>query len=193
MKLRWSDGESERQRVHDEEEGQVALRVGGVDVERVALAAGAERDRGHANEQHDEGHEHERRAEDRADADLVGVRAIGENDRDDRDERFGCRGAERGEDASGGTRADPQLDAEPLDPVRKDLGADEDEHERAHDEREVDGAHQSSGEVDTPSSVVATARSRPAALRASTVRASGMRTRTAASARTTIASQLEKK
>src|SRR5207302_1915493 len=125
MKLRWSDGESERQRVHDEEEGQVALRVGGVDVERVALAAGAERDRGHANEQHDEGPEHE--------------------------------------------------------------------HERAHDEREVDGAHQSSGEVDTPSSVVATARSRPAALRASTVRASGMRTRTAASARTTIESQLEKK
>src|SRR5919204_309351 len=48
-------------------------------------AAAAEGKRGDADEQHHEGAEHERRAEDRADADLVGIRCVREEDGDDGD------------------------------------------------------------------------------------------------------------
>ena len=134
-------GEPERDRIEDQEEDQVARRVSGVHVKRHALPPDAKDERGDPDEQHDEGSEHERGAEDRAHPDLVGVGAVREEDRDDRDERFGCRRSERGEDAARGALADPQLDPQPLDPVREDLGADEDQNEGADDERRVDRVH----------------------------------------------------
>src|SRR5438093_3240525 len=89
-------GREERQtkgdRVEHEEEGQIAERVRRVHVQRVALALLPENERREADEKHHERPEHEGGAEDRADADLVGIRAVREQDRDDGDERLGRRG-----------------------------------------------------------------------------------------------------
>src|SRR5438034_405305 len=142
--LRGNERERECDGVHDKEEGEIPQGVRRVDVERVALAARSERERGDADEQHDERAEHERGAEDRAHPDLVRVWRVGEEDRDDRDERLRSSGPDRREDAPGGALADAELDAEPLDAVGEDLGADQDEDERADDQRDVDGAHPSS-------------------------------------------------
>src|SRR2546426_491484 len=82
---------------------------------RGALAAPAQRERGDADEEHHQRSEHEGRAEDGADADLVGVRRVREEDRNHGNQRFRRGRTDRGEDAPGRALADPQLEAEPLD------------------------------------------------------------------------------
>src|SRR3979411_1424048 len=73
-----------------------------------APAPAAQDVRRHSDQEHDERAEHERRAEDRPDADVVRLDALGEQDRDDGNERLGRRGADGGEDASGRAPAPAQ-------------------------------------------------------------------------------------
>ncbi len=59
------------------------------------------------------------------------------SDGDDRDHRLGQRRPDRGEDRADRALGQVQLPAEPLDPVREKLGADQDEDERDEEERQL--------------------------------------------------------
>ena len=88
--------------------------------------------------------EHERRAEDRPDADVVGrLAAAAEDDRDDRDHRLGQRGADGGEDRPDRALGQLELAPEPLDAVREQLGAEQDDEEGDDQDQDV----QSAGEL----------------------------------------------
>ena len=129
--------------VHDEEEAEVARRVGPVDTKREPAAALTEQVGRQADEQHDERPEHERRAEDGTDPDVVSVDALGEEDGHDRHERLRCRGPDGGEDAAGRALGHPERHAKPFDAVGEQLRADEDEGERDQEEQRVDRCHAS--------------------------------------------------
>ncbi len=94
-----------------------------------------------AGNEHGQRREHERRPQDRPDADPVsvrgGTRLAGQEDRHDRDERLGQCRADGGEDAAHGTLGQVELAAEPLDPVGEELGAHEDHHEGDEQQEEV--------------------------------------------------------
>ena len=96
---RGADGEG----VGDREVAHVVGQDVGVDEHHVAGRAGAAHVQdGDAGHEHRQRREHERRAEDGPDADLGGVLAGREEDRDDRDHRLGQGRADRGEDRADG-------------------------------------------------------------------------------------------
>ena len=76
-----------------------------------------------AGHEHRQRREHERRPEDRADADIVRVLSRREQDRDDRDHRLGQRGADGREHGADRALGEAELPPEPLDAVGEQLGA----------------------------------------------------------------------
>ena len=77
--------------------------------------------------------QHERRAQDRADPDLV-ARLVSRHDRDDRQQRLGQGGSDRGEDRADGALRQAEPLADPLDAVREELRRNEDDQERSDQE-----------------------------------------------------------
>ncbi len=138
---RWSAQRSDddRDREKREEEGEVALKRWSVRLEVCALVAPARvHDCRCADERHCECREEERRADDRSHGDVLRtLRAL--DDRDDRDQRLGHRGADRGQDRADRTLPHVQPAAQPLHRVREDERARKDDRER--DEEEDDCAH----------------------------------------------------
>ena len=100
-----------------EEDGEVALHGLGVDVEPAAGRAPAlVGQRGDPDEEHRDRREQERRADDRADRDVVGPLRPAE-DRDERDQALGHRRPDGREQAPHRALAERQLVPEPLDGV----------------------------------------------------------------------------
>ena len=81
--------------------------------------------------------EHERRPEDRPDADLVRGLAGREQDRDDRDHRLRQRGPDRREHRADGPLGQFELPSEPLDAVGEQLGAEQDDDEGQDQDQDV--------------------------------------------------------
>ena len=76
--------------------------------------------------------------EDRPDADAVRrLRAAAEEDRDDRDHRLRERRADGREDRADRALGELELPAEPLDAVREQLGAEQDDEERDDEDEDV--------------------------------------------------------
>ena len=103
---------------------------------RPLLAAALEQQRRDADERHRDRREQERRADDRADGDVLGARAAADQG-DDRDQRLGHRGPDRGEHAPGRPLAEPEPVARPLDRVREQQRAGEDDREAGEQEDDV--------------------------------------------------------
>ena len=99
-----------------------------------------------AGDEHRERREHERRAEDRPDADAVRrLGAAAGQDRDDRDHRLRQRGADRGEHGADRALGKLELPAEPLDAVREQLRAEQDDDERNDEDQDVHDARSGFG------------------------------------------------
>jgi hypothetical protein len=118
-----------RERVHHQEIAQVLLDRSPVDVQVEAAGAtprGDEyRDRDH---DHRERREHERRAQDRPDADLLAGLVAGK-DRDQRQQRLRQRRPDRREHRSDDAFGQPEALAHPLDAVREQLRRKQDHEE----------------------------------------------------------------
>ena len=116
--------------VGDDEERQVAAQHRLVDGElEGAPAAQVEDHDGGAGDDHRQAREHEGRAEDGADADVLGVGGVGEEDGDDRDQGLGQGRADRREHAAHGALAELEAPPEPLDAVGEQLGGKKDDGE----------------------------------------------------------------
>ena len=124
---------------------------------------------GDAGHEHRQRREHERRPEDRADADLVRRLAGREQDRDDRDHRLGQGRPDRREDGPDGALGELELAPEPLDAVGEQLGAEQDDDEgEDQDERCPCASDGTSDAIATPTAMtprIATRRPRPCAIR----------------------------
>ena len=130
---------ADRDRVGDHEVPDVVGEHDRVDRHHVAgrplLRLVEDRDAGH---EHRQRREHERRAEDRAHADAVRrLGAAAGQDRDDRDHRLRQRRADGGEDGPDGPLGQLELPPEPLDAVREELRAQQDDHERDGEDQDV--------------------------------------------------------
>ena len=128
----------------EDEEADVAGDDFGVDVHaEVAASAPGEDEVGGAGDEHGDGGEHEGRADDGADAHVVGVGGVfggggaGE-DGHDGDEGFGQGGAHGGEDAAEHAFVETEFLAEPFDAVGENVaaGQDDDQAEDQHQPRE---------------------------------------------------------
>ena len=138
---RKEDRGGDREPVRDDEGPHVRADDMRVDRHDVALGpvTGLVHDRQTGHE-HRQRREHEWRPEDRADADLVGVLVAREQDRDDRDHRLGQGRPDGGEDGPDRALGEPELPPEPLDAVREQLGAGQDDDERNEEDEEFHGA-----------------------------------------------------
>jgi hypothetical protein len=123
----------------DQEEHEVALERRRVGAKLGALLAAMPVDQRRGPDQgHRDRGEEERGADDRADRDVLGP-LFAADDRDDRDQRLGHRGADRREQAADRPLAHRQPVARPLDGVRENQGAGEDHGEA--DQKQNEGAH----------------------------------------------------
>ena len=124
------DGE----RVHHEEVAEILADHARIDLEGPLPppAAGEDQDR-HRDHHHRERRQHERRADDRADPDLL-ARGVARRDRDDRQDRLGQRGADGGEHRPDRALGQSETLAHPFDAVREQLRARQD-HEQRHDQQ----------------------------------------------------------
>jgi hypothetical protein len=140
QQVRRQECRADGQPVADEEVAQVVRQDTGVDSERrvgrAACPEGEDADTGH---EHREGREHERRAQDGADADLVGAFARREDDRDDRNQGLWQRRPDRGEHGTDRALAESELAAHPFDAVGEELRREQD-HDEA-DEQDQDVRH----------------------------------------------------
>ena len=130
---------SDCDRVGDREVAHVVREDHGVDrhdvARRTTLRDQQYRD---TRDEHREGRQHERCAEDRPDPDTVRrLRPAAGQDRDDRDHRLRQRGAHGREDRSHRPLGELELASEPFDPVREQLGAHQDDHERDGEDDDV--------------------------------------------------------
>jgi hypothetical protein len=134
---RGTDGD----RVGDREIADVVAEDTGIDAHLATGGAPApECQHRHAGDEHRERGEHERRSEDGPHADLVRRRARREDDRDDRDQRLGQGGPDRGQDRTHGSLGQIQRAPEPFDPVGEQLGPDEDDDERDEQDEQIQGS-----------------------------------------------------
>ena len=132
----------DRDRVGDREVAHVVGEDACVDRHHVARRPppGDDEDRD-ARDEHRQRREHERRPEDRPDADAVRrLGAAAGQDRDDRDHRLREGRPDGREDRPDGALGELELPPEPLDPVREQLGADQDDDERADEDEDVHGS-----------------------------------------------------
>jgi hypothetical protein len=124
-----------RQRVHAQEVPEVLSQDPRVRVQ-VGRSPPAAREQEHrrADDEHRERRQHERRSEDRADADVLAARVAG-HDRHERQDRLGQRGADRGQHAADHALGQAEALPDPLDPVGEQLGAAEDHEQRRAEQR----------------------------------------------------------
>ena len=129
----------DRDGIGDREVAHVVGEDAGIDRHHVASRPPpGDDEHGDARDEHRQGREHERRPENRSDADAVRrLRAAAGQDRDDRDHRLRQRRADGREDRPDCPFGELELPPEPLDAVREQLGADEDHDERADEDEDV--------------------------------------------------------
>ena len=126
------------QPVGDREVAHVMGQDAGVDLHHVAGGSSTSLvEDGDAGHEHGERREHERRPQDRADADLVRRRARREQDGDDRDHRLGQCRADRGEHGTHRALGQFELASEPFDAVREQLRAHQDDHECQTEDEQI--------------------------------------------------------
>ena len=151
-RLERQERRSNRDRIADREIADVVEERGRVDAHVLAgRAPAAECEDAHPGHEHRQRREHERRPEDRPDADRVrGLAATGEQDRDDRDHRFGQGSADGRQHRTHGALGKIELAPDPFDAVGEELGADQDDDQRDHEDQD--------GQTRTPGDRVRTSR-----------------------------------
>ncbi len=124
------EGDGDGQAVGHQEVAHVLADDDRLDVQALARPpprpAGKDRAAGH---EHGQGGEHERCAKDGPDADLMAGRGAAGQDGHQRDHRLRQGRADRGQDRADRALGQVELAADPLDAVREQLGAEEDDRE----------------------------------------------------------------
>ena len=128
----------DRDRIGNREVADVVQERGRVDPHVLAgRAPPAEGEDAHPRHEHRQRRQHERRPEDGPDADRVrGLAAAGEQDRDDRDHRLGQGGADGREHRTHRPLGKIELAPDPFDAVGEELGADQDDDQRDHEDQD---------------------------------------------------------